>query len=454
MSHSRASLPDAEGSSAVDAFTPGPTEASSPRRRELSAATVGSIVESFDWNMYAVLAPFFAAQLFPGGSTGATLMAYAGFAVGFVARPVGSVLIGRLADKRGRRVGLTLSMSVIAAASLLLALVPSREQIGIWAALLVVAARLVQGLAYGGETPTVAAYVTETAPRHRRFLFSSISYGGIIIGSLLSFGTVAILNATVGAAGLANGAWRWGFVAAALIGVAAVWVRRTAPESGEFERESAAHGSQRPPIRSVFTQHPAACVALFLMTISGTVSFYFSLLYLPVYAAHAGAADQATASAFMTVVFLVVLLTMLLAGVVTDRIGLIPMLRAATLAMAVLVVPLLTALTSGTLDYRVVAVVLGVLVATPVAVINLLSGLLFPTAVRAVGAGIVGAVAIAAFGGTFPLLAEALTVRGHAAVIPYYVAAAAALGVLGTFIAARVPGFAAASRPVPAEEAR
>lgn len=147
------------------------------RRRELLAATVGSVVESFDWNVYAVLAPFFAAQLFPGGPTGALLVAYAGFAVGFVARPVGSALIGRLADTRGRRFGLTVSMTVIAAASLVIALVPARGQIGIWAAVLVVLARLVQGLAYGGETPTVAAYVTETAPRRRRFLYSAIGGG-------------------------------------------------------------------------------------------------------------------------------------------------------------------------------------------------------------------------------------------------------------------------------------
>ncbi|MEU6375808.1 MFS transporter [Streptomyces sp. NPDC046909] len=456
MSAPQAQVPDAAGGPSLASAPPGaPTEATAPsRRRELSAATVGSIVESFDWNMYAVLAPFFATRLFPGGTTGATLTAYAGFAVGFLARPVGSALIGRLADKRGRRFGLTLSMSVIAAASLLPALVPSREQIGIWAALLMVVARLVQGLAYGGETPTVAAYVTETAPPHRRFLFSGISYGGIIIGSLLAFATVAILDATVGADALADGAWRWGFVAAALIGVAAIWVRRSAPESEEFEREAAVHGSRRPPIRSVFTRHSTACVALFLMSVSTTVSFYFSLVYLPVYAAHAGAADQAAASAFMTVAYAVTLLAMLLAGALADRIGLIPVLRGAALATAVLVVPLLTAMDSGALDYRVVAVLLGLLVAAPAAAVNLLSGLLFPTAVRAVGAGIVSAVAVAGFGGTFPLLAEALTVRGHAVVIPYYVAATAVLGVLGTFVAARVPGFAAASRPIPTEENR
>ncbi|WP_246631192.1 MFS transporter [Pseudonocardia nigra] len=395
----------------------------------------------------AVLAPFFAAQLFPGGGTASLLVAYAGFAVGFVARPLGSALIGRLADKRGRRFGLTLSMSVIAAASLLLAVIPSRDDIGIWAAVLVVVARLVQGLAYGGETPTVAAYVTETAPPRHRFLFSGISYGGIIIGSLLSFGVVTVLNAVVGADALADGAWRWGFVLAAVIGVAAVWVRRCAPESDAYEQETAAHGTQRPPVREVFTRHPLACAALFLMSVGGTVAFYFSLVYLPVYAEHVGAADQASASSFMTVVFAVTLVAMLLAGMLTDRVGAIPVLRGAYLALFLGMLPLMIGLEAGAIGFHTVAIALAVLVAVPVATTNVLSGLLFPIAVRAVGAGIVGASAIALFGGTFPLLAEALTAAGHTSAIPYYVAATMALALAGTFVAARVPGFAAASRP-------
>jgi MHS family alpha-ketoglutarate permease-like MFS transporter len=420
-------------------------------RRALSAATVGSVVESYDWSMYAVLAPFFADQLFPGVGTTATLMAYGGFAVGFLARPIGSVLVGRLSDRRGRRFGLMLCISVIAAASLLLAVVPSHAMIGAWSAVLVVTARLIQGLAYGGEAPTVAAYITETAPPRRRSLFSGISYAGVIIGSLMSFATVAALNATLGEEGLAAGGWRWGFVAAALIGLAAIWVRRSAPESEQFEEELEAHGTQRPPVRTVFTQHPFACAALFLIVVGSTVSFYFSLVYLPVFADHIGAASKASASSFMPVVFVTTLAAMLLSGLLADRIGLIPVLRGGALMLTVAAVPLLYAMSSGSLPFDVVAVIFGVLVAPQIALANLLSGLLFPVVVRAVGAGIVGAVAVSAFGGTFPLLAEALAVRGHSDLVPYYVAAAAAIGLGGTFIATRVPGFTALARPIPDE---
>lgn len=444
MSHSRV---DAIWSRAAARRAGGGTVTSPLRRRELAAATVGSVVEAFDWNMYVVLAPFFAAQLFPGGQGGSLVAAYAGFAVGFVARPLGGAVLGRLGDRFGRRFGLTLSMTVIAAASLVLAAVPEREHVGVWAAVVVVVARLIQGLALGGETPIVAAYITETAPPRHQFLFSSISYAGVIIGSLLSFGVISVLNATLGGAALAGGAWRWGFVLAAIVGTAAVWVRRCAPESDAFEAETAARGSRCPQIRTVFTRHPLACVALFLVTIGGTVSFYFSLVYLPVYADHIGAAGEADASAFMTLVFLVTLLAMLVAGAVIDRVGLLPMVRGAFCALVVGVPVLAAGLQAGVIGFHLVALALGLLVAIPVASANVLTGQLFPTAVRSVGVGIVGAASIAMFGGTFPLVAEALTTSGHGSEVPYYVAAAAAVALIGTFVAVHVPGFADAVRP-------
>lgn len=138
-------------------------------RRELAAATVGSVVEAYDWTIYGILAPYFAEALFPGTSPTAKLIAaYLGFALGFLVRPLGSVLIGRLTDTRGRRYGLTLTVGLIAAGSLFLAVIPGYAAIGLAAPLLVVGARLVQGLSVGAENPSVAAYVTETAPAGRR----------------------------------------------------------------------------------------------------------------------------------------------------------------------------------------------------------------------------------------------------------------------------------------------
>ncbi|MFJ2867969.1 MFS transporter [Kitasatospora sp. NPDC087314] len=416
------------------------------RRRELAAATVGSVVESFDWNIYAVLAPYFAADLFGHGKggVGGLLGAYATFAVGFVARPVGSYLIGRLSDTRGRRFALTLGMSVIAAASLGIAVLPDQKAIGAWAAVLAVAARVVQGLAFGGEAPSVAAYVTETAPARHRFAFSSVSYGGIIVGSLLSYGVLALLLHTLGKSGVTDGGWRWAFVVAGLLGLAAVWVRRAAPESAEFRRARAEGTGGRPPFLRVLREHRWAVLTVFLNTLGGTVGYYFALVYLPQYAAAYGVVDRETATSFMTVVLAVVLVTMLLTGAAADRFGLLPVARVG-FAVPVLLVPvLLTGLRQGWLAFQVVAVLLGVLVATVLGTLNVFTGLLFPTEVRALGLGVVNAATIAAFGGSFPLLAEWLHDHHHLGLVPGYVTLCTLGPAFGLVTALRVPSFAAA----------
>ncbi|MFE4519620.1 MFS transporter [Kitasatospora sp. NPDC056783] len=419
------------------------------RRRELAAATVGSVVESFDWNIYAVLAPYFAADLFGHGKHGVSgvLGAYVTFAVGFVARPVGSYLIGRLSDTRGRRFALSLGMAVIAVASLGIAAVPGQRSIGAWAAALAVVARVVQGLAFGGEAPSVAAYVTETAPPRHRFAFSSVSYGGIILGSLLSFGVLTLLLRTLGKSGLENGGWRWGFVVAALLGLAAVWVRRRAPESEEFHRarERARH-TARPPFLRTLREHRWAVLTVFLNTLGGTVGYYFALVYLPQYAAAYHVIGKEEAASFMTVVLGVVLVTMLLTGAAADRFGLLPVARIGFGLPVPLVGILLAGLRQGWLPFQAVAVLLGMLVATVLGTLNVFTGLLFPTEVRAVGLGVVNAATIAAFGGTFPLLAEWLGGRHWLGVIPAYVTVCTAGPALALLTAMKVPSFAAAVR--------
>lgn len=424
-----------------------PSPIRTDRRRELSAATVGSIVEAFDWTMYAALAPFFADAVFPGGGTGSLLVAYAGFAVGFLARPVGSLVLGRVADRRGRKYGLLVGMTLIATAALVIALVPDKAVIGFWSAVIVVVARLLQGLAYGGEGPIIAAYVTETAPPRRRFLFSSISYGGVLVGSMLAFLAVAVLHGIFGEDGLTEGGWRWGFAAAALIGVLALWVRRHAPESEEFERDLAERGTVRPKVGHTLLEHRRAGLALFLITIGGTVNFYFSLIYLPTYATHLGVAEQAEASSFMTVGYLVALGAMLAIGALADRAGLGPVLRVAYVVMTLAWIPLLAALDAELIGFRTVVVVGAILSAAPIAVGNVMGGLMFPTAVRAVGVGVVVGVAVSGFGGTFPLIAEAMASRDLLWLVPGYLTAAGAAGFLGTLIASGVPGFQQASRP-------
>ncbi|MGW6706904.1 MFS transporter [Streptomyces sp. NPDC054956] len=410
-------------------------------RRELAAATVGSVVEAYDWTIYGILAPYFAEALFPGTSPTAKLIAaYLGFALGFLVRPLGSVIIGRLTDTRGRRYGLTLTVGLIAAGSLFLALVPGYASIGLAAPLLVVGARLVQGLSVGAENPSVAAYVTETAPAGRRYFYSAVSYGGVVLGSALSFIVMNVLLGVFGESGVRDGGWRYGFVFGALLGLTALWIRRGAAESAVFTaaagkepgQEGATTAAARPATAKapgpwpVLRSHLGRLAVVFAITSGATTAFYFVTVDFPSYADSAGAATKEETSAALLLGMVALLLAMLGGGKAADRFGALPVLRTGFAGLALGSVPLLTAMTSGKVPVQLVTVVLLFLLGLPLAVSNVFAGQLFPPAVRAVAVGLPTAVAISLFGGTFPMLAELLRSAGHNDWLPWWPALTAA----------------------------
>ncbi|MFB7632557.1 MFS transporter [Streptomyces sp. NPDC056149] len=403
-------------------------------RRALLAATVGGVVESFDWTVYAVLAPFFAAQVFPGDDPVAQLLgAYLGFAVGFVVRPLGSYLMGRIADARGRRFGLTLSMAVISAASALIAALPTAGTVGAAAPVLLVGLRLVQGLSMGGENPSAAAYVTETAPPALRFLYSALSYSGVVVGNILSFGVLTLLLTILGNDGVTGGGWRIGFLAAAALGLLALWIRRGAQESAEFT----AHAAHRPTgreRRTLLRAHARHLLAVFLITLGATVGYYFGTTYLPHYAAQLGVASDTASAAAMLLPLLALIAAMAGVGRLADRFGALPTLRAGLALLALGTVPLMTALAHRALPMWLVTVGYLLLIAAPIGLANVLFARLFPVAVRVVAMGVPFTLATGLFGGTFPLLAQALANTGRLTLVPWWAAGAAALSLLGTYL--------------------
>lgn len=412
-----------------------PSRPAPAARRELLAATVGAVVESYDWTVYGSLAAYYSGEVFPGTDrTVQLLLAFATFAVGFVARPFGSLLIGRITDTRGRRFGLTLSMSVIATGSLIVALVPTYRQIGVAAAVIVVVVRLIQGLSMGGENPSAAAYVTETAPRGRRFLYSALSYGGVVLGGLLSFTLIAVLLALVGTTGLSHGGWRIAFGIGALLGLSALWIRRQAAESEVFVAEIAAR-PERIPVWPVLRTHFRSMLAVFLISIGGTTSFYFGTLYLPRYVSvDLKVVGSTSATVAINLALLALLAGMAVAGAVTDRIGSLPATRLGYGALALLTVPLISLISQRILPFGVGAVLYLLLLALPLAIANVFGGQLFPPEIRTVGMGVPSALAIGLFGGTFPLLATALGAHGLAWLVPWLAAGAALISFAASFL--------------------
>ncbi|MDG1594568.1 MFS transporter, partial [Bacillus cereus] len=157
--------------------------------------SVGNLIEWYDWYVYSAFAVYFSAEFFPKGDPTSQLLNTAAiFAVGFLMRPIGSLLMGRYADRHGRRAALTLSITVMAGGSLIIACTPSYESIGIMAPIILVLARLLQGLSLGGEYGTSATYLSEMASSGRRGFYSSFQYVTLVAGQMVALGVQIVLQ--------------------------------------------------------------------------------------------------------------------------------------------------------------------------------------------------------------------------------------------------------------------
>ncbi|WP_051897920.1 MFS transporter [Sciscionella sediminilitoris] len=416
--------------------TPLGTRSAAPpaARRELLAATAGALVEGYDWGIYSTLAVYYSVQVFPGQSpTAKLLLAFASFAAGFLMRPFGSALFGRISDTKGRRFALTLGMAVASLALLFIAVVPTYAAIGAASPIIVVLARLVQGLAMGGEKAIAATYVVETAPPRRRFTYAAIAYCGDVLSGIVGFGTTALLLAIFGSEGMTNGAWRISFGFGALLGITALWIRSSAKESAVFlaHRNSA----REPRTRALLRANARSVCAVFLLVIGGTTSYYFGVTYLPQYAwRDLGVLSDTAADAYINIAFVAMFAAMLVSGRLADRFGPLRVTRAGIIAVAVCTVPLMLALRTGALPFFVVAPLYLIVIAFPIGISNVFYCQLFPTAIRSIGMGIPNAVAVAAFGGTLPMVATALGEGGNSILVPWLITAAAVIAFGGSLL--------------------
>ncbi len=409
-----------------------PAGARPPRARVVVASTAGIFVESLDWAIYGLAAPYFAEQIFPGDDqTAARLGAYAVFAAGFVARPFGSFLMGRITDVRGRRTGLTLSVALIAIGSLIIAVAPTHATAGLAAAGVVLLARLLQGIAMGGEIATAATYVVEVAPPERRHRYGAFAYSGDAFGTLAGTVILAVLLAVLGTTGVESGGWRIAFAIAGLMGALAFWIRRGVPESGVFT--SAREAGYLPAWPQVVAHLPRMALA-FALTIGSTMGVYFGSIYLPSFAAHSGLMSEEAATAQHTGALVALVVSMIASGFLSDRFGPLVMIRIGFTGAAVLVLPLMLGFLAGAVPYAVAAPVFTTFIGLQLGVTPVAGARLFPVPIRAVALGIPAALAIALFGGTFLYVAEWLVDGGHLGLVPAYAAIGLTLSAVGSWL--------------------
>jgi MHS family alpha-ketoglutarate permease-like MFS transporter len=365
--------------------------------------SVGNLVEWYDWFVYSSFAVYFAASFFPEGDDTAKLLNTAAiFAVGFFMRPLGGWLLGRYADRRGRKAALTLTVTLMSASALLIAIAPTYESVGYFGALVLVVARLLQGLSVGGEYAASATYLTEATPRGRRGLASSFQYVSMTAGQLVGLGLQIILQNTMSKEALSSYGWRIPFVVGALAAAVVFYLRRSLLETEAYDEERhAEESSDRGTIRGLLA-HKREALLVIALTMGGTVAYYTYTTYLTKYLSNTAGLAKETATLVSFCALFVFMCLQPLAGALSDRIGRRPLLITFGIGSMLGTVPLMTALGGASGFGGALALSLtGLVIVTGYTSINaVVKAELFPTGVRALGVALPYAIANALFGGT------------------------------------------------------
>jgi MHS family alpha-ketoglutarate permease-like MFS transporter len=408
----------------------GPTRAeTSTGRAALNTikGSAGNLVEWYDVYIYTVFAPYFEAHFFDPDDANSTLYIYAIFAVTFIMRPAGSWFFGRYADRRGRKAALVLSIAVMSSASFLVAIMPTREVIGAWAAVILVIARLVQGFATGGEYGTSATYMSEAATANRRGFLSSFQYVTLVGGHVLAQLTLLVALSFLDVKGLSDWGWRIGFFIGGIAALVVLWIRRTMDETLSESHLHAIREGKDPDagsLRTLITSHWRPLLLVFLITAGGTVAFYTYSVNAPAIVKSTIGADRALTATWVNLLGLIFLMLMQpVGGIISDRVGRKPLLVFFGVGGVLYTYVLLTFLPQATSPLAAFVLTAGgYVILTGYTSINaIVKAELFPAEFRALGVGIGYALANSAFGGTAPLLFQAAKSGGQDDVFIIYV---------------------------------
>jgi MHS family alpha-ketoglutarate permease-like MFS transporter len=374
----------------------------SHRIRNILGGSMGNLVEWYDWYIYTVLAAYFAPTFFPTGNQTAQLMNTAAiFAVGFVMRPVGAWLMGIYADSKGRKAGLSLSVSLMCFGSLIIALIPGYDRIGWAAPALLVFARMLQGLSLGGEYGASATYLSEAAGRERRGFYSSFQYVTLISGQLTASLVLLVLQFNMGRAEIAAGGWRIPFVIGAVLALVVFYMRRRLSETESFENARAS-GAPRSSGVSLFRDHPREALLVMALTAGGTLAFYAYTIYLRTFLINTSGFSPEVANQISLAALFLFMCAQPLAGALSDRIGRKPVMITFGLLGTLLTVPIFTTLESVRDPIAAFVLMLAaLLIITGYTSINaVVKAELFPAHIRALGVALPYALANTIFGGT------------------------------------------------------
>lgn len=403
--------------------------------RAILAASIGNALEWYDFSVYAFFAIYISRNVFvETGHASALINAFLVYGVAFIARPVGAVVLGAYADRSGRRAALTLSLMLMAAGSLFIAVAPPYAVVGIGAPLLILCGRLLQGLSAGGEIGGAVSFLVEHAPPERRGAYAAWLQSSMGVSNILGALTGAALTRYLTQDQLSSWGWRVPFILGLAVAPVGLWLRATLEETPAFEHE----GAERPQslltsLRDVFVEQPRALAIAAGVSIVWVVSVYTLLLYMPTYVQRSLGFSPSAAFTASMVGNIAMVLGCIFAGRISDRIGRLLTVRIGTVLLLVATYPVLSWVVS---SRTVTALFIGqtlfcALVSVFAGSVPAVLAALFPARMRSTGLSLTYNFAAVVFGGFAPAVLTFLTESTHNTMAPaLYVVAAAAVSLI------------------------
>ena len=432
------SFPALAGRPAVDAADPTATTSRGTRRRVITASFIGNFVEWFDYAVYGYLAGVISTVFFPATDRQTALLATFGvFAISFFVRPLGGFIWGHIGDRLGRKQALSLSIVLMSVATFCIALIPGYASIGIFAPLLLLLVRVVQGFSAAGEYAGASAFLVEYAPANRRGLYAAVvpasTAAGLLLGSLLA----ALLSSVLSPEQLGDWGWRLPFLLAAPMGLIGRYIRTRLEDTPAFRELADRDTAVKTPAFAMFTAYRKQLVIATGAVLLNAVGFYVILSYMPTYLSEQlsfGAAESFLATTIALVSYIGFIF---LTGIASDRFGRKRMLITASVLFVVLTVPAFMLLDTGNfLVIVLVQILLGGMLTLNDGTLPSFLAEMFPTRVRYSGFAVSFNLSNALFGGTAPFMATLLIGLTHNQLAPgWYLVAASVISLIAVLFA-------------------